>query len=194
MWSTWVAQGVPASGFFMSAQEVGTLLRADLAGMVRDQPDATGDSRGDAGRRGGASTLFPGPLADGGRGDPADLVAKTRRPARVDDWERVPGAISAFIRMLGISSSCGQPDPRAGAPGALAVHSKQTEPLPTDTEARMGRSRSSWPPRSLNIEARSELAASRARIVAAADEERRRRRFAICMTARSSASSTRHHV
>jgi signal transduction histidine kinase len=52
--------------------------------------------------------------------------------------------------------------------------SRRAEPLPVDTEARIGAFTELVATAISNIQARSELAASRARVVAAADEERRR--------------------
>jgi hypothetical protein len=52
--------------------------------------------------------------------------------------------------------------------------SRQPEPLPADTEAGIGEFTQLVATAISNIEARAELARSRARIVAAADEERRR--------------------
>jgi signal transduction histidine kinase len=172
--ATLVAQGVPASELFSAVtEEVGTLLRADLAGMIRYEDDAAVTPV--------AAWVAVGehpPVPDRWpmeEGDPADLVAKTRRPARVDDWEGVPGPISAFIRELGVSSSVGSPILVEGRLwGALAVHSKQTEPLPTDTESRLESFTELVATAISNIDARNEVAASRARIVAAADDERRR--------------------
>jgi signal transduction histidine kinase len=67
------------------------------------------------------------------------MVAETRRPARVDDWTAVPGPTAAFIRdELHVRSSVGSPILVEGRLwGALAVHSRQSGPLPADTEARL---------------------------------------------------------
>jgi signal transduction histidine kinase len=72
-------------------------------------------------------------------GDPTTMIVRTRRAARVDDWADVPGPIAAFIReVLGVSSSVGSPILVEGRLwGALAVHSKQAQPLPADTESRL---------------------------------------------------------
>ena len=106
--------------------------------MVRYETDDTVTSRGGLGRRGRA----PRASRTAGRWRTAirrTLVAKTRRPARIDDLGGVPGAIAAFVRdELGISSSVGSPIVVEGRLwGALAVHSKQAEPLPADTESRL---------------------------------------------------------
>jgi signal transduction histidine kinase len=56
----------------------------------------------------------------------------------------------------------------------LGAYSAQEQPLPPDTEARLGSFTELVATAIANAEARAEVAASRARIVAAADEERRR--------------------
>jgi GAF domain-containing protein len=71
-------------------------------------------------------------------GDPIAIVANTGRPARVDDWTKVPGPIAEFVRReLGAKSSVASPIVVNGSLwGALAVHSKRG-PLPSDTESRL---------------------------------------------------------
>src|SRR5258708_31980400 len=58
--------------------------------------------------------------------------------------------------------------------GAMMSVSSRAEPLPADTEARIGEFTELVATAISNIEARSDLAASRVRIVAATDAERRR--------------------
>ena len=136
--ATLVALGVPSDELFAAvAAEVGGLLGADLAGMIRYEPDNT-------------VTPVATWAADGKHppvpdrwateeGDPTTMVAETRRPARVDDWTPVPGSTAAFIRdELHVGSSVGSPILLEGRLwGALAVHSRQAGPLPADTEARL---------------------------------------------------------
>jgi signal transduction histidine kinase len=109
-------------------------------------------------------------------GDPATTIAQTGGPARIDDWDPVPGPLAAFAREeLGLSSSVGSPILVEGRLwGALAVHSKQPGPLPPNTESRLLNFTELVGTAVANAQARSDQAASRARIVAAADEERRR--------------------
>jgi signal transduction histidine kinase len=136
--ATLVARDVPADELFAAvAGEVGGLLGADLAGMIRYEPDDT-------------VTVVATWAADGEHppvadrwateeGDPTTIVAETRWAARVDDWTAVPGLIAAFLRdELQIRSSVGSPILVEGRLwGALAVHSRQSDPLPADTEARL---------------------------------------------------------
>jgi signal transduction histidine kinase len=172
--ATLVAWGGPPSELFGAVtQEVGTLLRADLAGMIRYETDSTVTpvaAWAAVGEHPDLPSRWPTE-----EGDPAMLIAQTRRPARIDDWDKVPGPIAAFIRELGISSSVGSPivvDGRLW--GALAVHYKKAGRLPADTESRLENFTALVATAISNIQSRSDLAASRARIVAATDEERRR--------------------
>jgi signal transduction histidine kinase len=178
--ATLVARGVPPEEVFAAvAEEVGRLLGTGLAGMARYERDdmvtvvaawAAEDEHG------AAHPLVPGPWPLEG-GDVASTIARTGRPVRIDDYRGVPGRIAAFVRdELGISSSVGSPivvDGRLW--GALFVHSMQTdEPLPRDTESRLTGFTELVATAISNTEARNEVAASRARIVAATDDERRR--------------------
>jgi PAS domain S-box-containing protein len=126
--ATLVARGVPQDELFGAvAAKVGRLLRADFAGMIRYETEDTVTPVA-AWIAVGEHPELPGrwPTEEG---DPAMLIAKTLRPARVDDWDGVPGPIAAFIRdELGISSSVGSPIVVEGRLwGALAVHSQQAE-------------------------------------------------------------------
>jgi signal transduction histidine kinase len=136
--ATLVARDVPSEELLAAvAGEVGGLLGADLAGMIRFEPDDT-------------VTPVATWAADGEHppvpdrwateeGDPTTMVAETGRPVRVDDWTAVPGPIAAFIRdELHVRSSVGSPIVMEGGLwGALAVHSRQSGPLPADTESRL---------------------------------------------------------
>jgi signal transduction histidine kinase len=106
--------------------------------------------------------------------DPATVIAKTRRAVRID-WSDVPGTIATLLRDVGIRSSVGSPilvDGRLW--GALAVHTRRPHPFPADTESRLENFAELVATAISNTQARAELAASRARIVAATDAERRR--------------------
>ena len=72
-------------------------------------------------------------------GDPAWLILENRAATRVEDWASVPGPFAEAVRNdFGVSSSVGCPIVVEGRLwGALAVHSKQSRPLPPDTESRI---------------------------------------------------------
>jgi signal transduction histidine kinase len=90
-------------------------------------------------------------------------------------YENASGPAAALGRELGLRSSVGAPivvDQRLW--GVMIVSSKHDRPLPVDTESRIAAFTELVATAISNTEAREEVAASRARIVAATDEERRR--------------------
>jgi PAS domain S-box-containing protein len=136
--ATLVAQDVPPRELFGAvALEVGTLFGADFSGMLRYEDDASLTTVA-TWAAAGEHPLVP-TRWDIEPGDAATIIEATREAARVDDWTSVPGSMSAFIRNeLGVRSSVGCPIVVEGRLwGALAVHSKQSRPLPPDTESRI---------------------------------------------------------
>jgi PAS domain S-box-containing protein len=100
-------------------------------------------------------------------------VSRTGRPVRIDDYTGAAGEIVEAFKGLGVRSGVGAPimvDGRLwGSIGAAA-----TEPLPPDAESRIAEFTDLVALAIANVEARTELTASRARIMAAAHQERRR--------------------
>jgi signal transduction histidine kinase len=102
-------------------------------------------------------------------------VLATGRPARVDISADATGALGESAREEGIRSAVGTPIIVEGRLwGLMAALSSHEQPLPRDTETRLASFTELVATAIANTEARTEVAASRARIVAAADEERRR--------------------
>src|SRR5439155_16686417 len=67
------------------------------------------------------------------------LILETRRPSRIDSFEGRPGDAAAAIREMGWRSAMGAPISVEGRLwGVLVVYSKNAEPLPADTERRLG--------------------------------------------------------
>ena len=136
--ATLVAQNVPARELFAAvAGEVGVLLGADLGGMIRYEDDETVTAVATW-----AAVGEHPPVPEHWQiepGDPAWLILENRAATRVEDWASVPGPFAAAVRNdFGVSSSVGCPIFVGGRLwGALAVHSKQREPLPSDTESRI---------------------------------------------------------
>ena len=172
--ATLVAKGVPPNELFDAvAAEVGGLLGADLTSLLRFERDDM-HSPVAIWAAGGEPPEVPRFLPMAPQGLSA-TVARTGRPARIDDWESLSGPRVAFVRELGIVSSVGAPIMVEGRMwGALVVNTTHDSPLPPDTEARLEQFTELVATAISNTEARSDLSASRARIVAAADEERRR--------------------
>jgi PAS domain S-box-containing protein len=136
--ATLVAQDVPSRELFGAvAREVGSLFGADFSGMLRYEDD---ESVTTVATWAAVGEHPPVPARwDTVPGDPMTIIAATRGAARVDDWASVPGSIAAVIHtVLEVSSSVGCPIVVEGRLwGALAVHSKQRQPLPPDTESRI---------------------------------------------------------
>jgi signal transduction histidine kinase len=103
------------------------------------------------------------------------LVYRTERPARFDSYETTPGSVAAYARDVGLRSAVGAPIFVGGRLwGSIGAATKRTDPVPVDAESRMAEFTELVATAISNIQARSDLAASRARIVVTADEERRR--------------------
>ena len=170
-------EAAPAEVFAAVAEEVARLLRVDRIAMVRYEPDGTATfvahhGEPDARFPVGTSLTFEREHVEG---NVAALVLDTGRPARVDDYANATGSLAAHARTQGIRSAVATPilvEQRLW--GAVIAFSRWAESLPADTESRVGEFTELVATAIANLQARSELAASRARIAAAADAERRR--------------------
>jgi signal transduction histidine kinase len=103
------------------------------------------------------------------------MVQRSEATARMDSHEQAAGSAAALIRDLGLVSGVGAPivvDGRLW--GAAVVGFSRPEPPPPDIEERLTDFADLAATAIANAEARGELIASRARIVAAGDEARRR--------------------
>jgi PAS domain S-box-containing protein len=172
--ATLVARGVPPADVFAAvAREVGLLLGVDATYMARYEHDGT--ATGVAAWSPAGDHKPVGARVDTKGKSIVGMVLRTRRPARMNSYEHASGPAAALGRDLGLRSSVGAPivvDQHLW--GVMIVSSKADEPLPADTESRIAAFTELVATAISNTEARTELAASRARIVAAADEERRR--------------------
>ena len=172
--ATLVAEERPSSEVFAAvAEEVGAGPHLEDTRIVRYEADGNATVVASWGQ---LATALPVGTPVSLEGVTAvALVFRTGRPARIDDFTRATGPFAASLRELGVRSAVGAPIVVEGRLwGALNTASLRAEPIPADTEARMGPFTELVATAISNIEARSELAASRARIVAAADDERRR--------------------
>jgi signal transduction histidine kinase len=169
--ATLVAQDVPASELFGAvAHEVGTLLGTDFAGMARFDGDAvTIVASSD-------DEILPTGTRHNDDASASAEVHRTGRSVRHDgmDWSAVTGIIGRAAGRLGVISTVASPILVEGSTwGALSV-SSTVEPLPLDTEDRLEEFSELVATAIANAEGKTELAASRRRIVAASDEARRR--------------------
>jgi signal transduction histidine kinase len=105
----------------------------------------------------------------------AALVLRTGRSARIDDYTKATGGEQVRrYREAGVRAAVGAPvRVRERLWGMLGVHSMH-RPLPPDTEERVADFAALVASALANVQAWSELEASRIRIISAADEARRR--------------------
>ena len=160
--------------FSILTEEVGRLFDAQRAAIMRYDGDGTatavGTWSGDP-----AHYLTPGTnfILDGETG--TGRVARTGRPARVDDFEAVEGETAQWVRSFGIRATVAAPVILTGRLwGAVTASTVRLEPFPEGAEQRLADFAKLAGQALANADAREELAASRARIVEAGDAERRR--------------------
>jgi signal transduction histidine kinase len=102
-------------------------------------------------------------------------VRRTGRPARMERYDAAEGALAELARATGIRSSVSAPVVvEGGLWGLITASWRGEQSPPADTEQRMSRFAQLLDTAIANAEARAELVASRARLVAASDEARRR--------------------
>src|SRR4051812_3004043 len=172
--ATLVARGVPPAEVFEAvAREAGQLLGVDAMHMGRYDGGAAISVAGWS--RSGDHLPVGTPVELDGT-NVASLVLQSGRPARIDGYSPASGATAERLRHgLGVYSSVAVPiidDDRLW--GLMIASSKQYHPLAADTESRLLGFTELVATAISNAEARTNLAASRARLVSAADEERRR--------------------
>jgi signal transduction histidine kinase len=170
--ATLVAQDVTPSEIFSAvSEEVTGLFRAGSAVLRFDDEGPAVVHAGKAGW-----SLSIGTRWELEEGMAATAVYRTGRSARVDDrdWSSDTGPWAAVARQVGLVSSVVSPIVVEGRLwGAMSVASAE-EILPLDTESRLEKFTELVATAIANAENRSELAASRKRLVAASDEARRR--------------------
>jgi GAF domain-containing protein len=172
--ATLVAHGTrPEEVFAAVVEEVGRLLAVDLATMGRYEHDGTFAIVATWG--GGGEHVPVGSRWPLGGQNLGTLVFETGGPARIDNLADATGPLPEGIRDDGARSAVGTPILVEGRLwGLIATASSQDQPLPPDTEARLASFTAIVATAIANAEARTEVAASRARLVAATDDERRR--------------------
>jgi GAF domain-containing protein len=164
----------PTEVFSAVTEELGRLLRADIAALVRLEHDNTAIVVA-AWSEGEGDQVPVGTLIQLEDESVAAMVLRTGQAARADSPEHASGSVASLVRRLGVTSTVGAPIVVEGRLwGGMSVSSKQPEPLATDTESRIADFAELVATAIANAEARTELTASRVRIVAAADETRRR--------------------
>ncbi len=104
----------------------------------------------------------------------AASVRQTGRAGRVEDYSHRRGAFAAKAREVGLYSVAAAPITVDGAVWGLVTIASTDGPIPDHAEGRLAEFTELLGTAIANTQSRTELSASRARIVAAADETRRR--------------------
>lgn len=172
--ATQVARGEePSAAFSAVCQETGRLFGATSTNLAHFTPDGfnltmAGWSLRDTHIPTGTKLPLVGETIN-------VAVHRTAAPARVDSYEGAPGELAALIRERGIRSEVGAPVIVEGRVwGTLIVGWDTDEPPPEGTEARLAAFAELIATAVANATARSELIASRIRIIASADQARRK--------------------
>ena len=168
------SEGDPTDVFSAVTEEVGRLLGAHSANMVRYEH---GDEAIVVGGWSAAGT----PAVEVGTRVPLDgetasaRVWRTGRPVRVDSYDDGPGTLAERLRELGFRCGVAAPIMLSGRLwGAVVVSSVRPGTFGPGDEDRISSFAELVAQALANAEARELLAASRRRIVQAGDEERRR--------------------
>jgi signal transduction histidine kinase len=172
--ATLVARDAPPGEVFdVVAMEVGTLLDTDITVVGRYDGDGAATATG-------SWSASPGGVPVGTRStvgghNVLTLVAETARPARVEGYDGASGEAADIARRHGWHSSIAAPIIVEGRLwGVMLVATQRQEPFPAGAEQRLSAFTDLVATAIANAQGKSELAASRRRIVAAADEARRR--------------------
>jgi GAF domain-containing protein len=174
--ATLVARGAPSEKVFAAVtEELGRLIDADIATLARLESGDTAVLVVAAWAKEEGDWVPIGTLVPLEDASVANMVMRTGRPTRRDNLQQASDSTSARARQLGVTSTVGTSIVVEGHLwGGISVSSKQPEPLPADTESRIADFAELVATAIANAESRTELAASRARIVTASDDTRRR--------------------
>ena len=171
--ATLVAEGADTGEVFAAvAREVSEVMHLPVAAVQRYEDDQTTTVIA-------AWSDRPHPFQPGTRWPyhAAGLAARLRqtgRAGRVVDYSHRRGAFAAKARQVGLHSVAAAPITVDGAVWGLVTIASTDGPLPDQVEDRLAEFTELLGTAIANTQSRTELSASRARIVAAADETRRR--------------------
>ena len=171
--ATLVAQGADTGEVFTAvAREVSEVMHLPVAAVQRYEDDETTTVIA-------AWSDRPHPFQPGTRwpyhaAGLASRLRQTGRAGRVVDYSHRRGAFAAKAREIGLHSVAAAPITVDGAVWGLVTIASTDGPLPDQVEGRLAEFTELLGTAIANTQSRTELSASRARIVAAADETRRR--------------------
>ena len=173
--ATLVAAEVDPDRVFMAvSEECARVLQVNSSAVFRYGDDGRATIVGRH-NRDSVSVLSVGEVLEAKESSAIGRVLRTGAPARIDDWGGVrdESEIAEAIFRVGYRSSAAAPIVVAGRLwGAVAITSQ--DPLPEDTEERLGAFCELVSLAVASAQARADLIASRARLVEAGDEQRRR--------------------
>jgi signal transduction histidine kinase len=172
--ATLVAEGAPPGAVFDAvAGEMETLLDADQVALNRFE---AGDEIVVLAHRGLDVERTPVGSRVSTEGESATaVVRRTGQATRIEDYADAHGPLAELARSTGLRCSVSTPIVVEGRLWGLITASwKGESPPPADTEDRMTQFARLLDTAVANAEARGELIASRARLLAASDEARRR--------------------
>ncbi len=172
--ATLVAEGRPSEDVLNSVvRELTEHLPVELAVIGRFEADETVLFL--AGWERGRGPADPGDRLALTGDNVASRVWKTRTTARMDSFDSASGPVAEAARARHVRSAIASPVVVAGRLwGMLAAASRHDGTLPVDAETWLAAFTDLVGTALANADARTELAASRARIVTAADDARRR--------------------
>jgi signal transduction histidine kinase len=173
--ATMVASDTPAATLFEGVcEELGGVLGVTSADMIRYNHDGTATIVG-AWAASGTPSFPPGERIPVEGQTVCAKVHRTGRPQRVDDYAEVEGELAERLHAAGMKSVVGAPIHVAGGLwGTIMATSDRPGSFPADTEQRIGDFAELVTAALANVDAREQLAASKARIITAADAARRR--------------------
>jgi signal transduction histidine kinase len=170
-----LARSVPAEEVFDAVvDEVRSLMGVDAAGLLRYEADKTATVLA-LSAKADERVVLPGDKLSTEGLSVFSLALRTGRPARIDDYTKATGGEHVRrMREAGVRAAVGAPvQLRERVWGFLGVYSMHRR-IPPETEARLADFAALVASALANVQAWSELEASRVRIVSAADEARRR--------------------
>jgi PAS domain S-box-containing protein len=171
--ATLVAKGVPAAEVFSTvAEEVERLLDAQATTIGRLEPDGTMTVVASSGT---ASDVLPvGTRLNLETNMVLTEVVRTGRSARLEDYSHASEVVGQRVQRMGIRCTVAVPITVEGSLWGSIAAGTEREQFAIDAERRMTEFTELARTAIANAESRSELIASRARVVAASDETRRR--------------------
>ncbi|MGC1754700.1 MAG: GAF domain-containing protein, partial [Trebonia sp.] len=130
-------QPSPAEVFAAVTEEAARLLHFDSAHLIVYERDQTATVVGAYNLRGQA---LPAGTRVPVEGDNIiGRVFRTQQPARIDDYSNASGPVTEKVRAIGVRTAVGVPVLAGGRLwGIMAVGSSRPEPLPAETETRIG--------------------------------------------------------